>query len=125
MRTRAQRRAAERRGRIAEALCVLRLVLTGWRILAWRRTARRGTGLGEIDIIARRGETVAFIEVKARRDHAAALEAVGPRQRARIARSAAAFLAGRTDLTACTIRFDVMVFAGGLFPRHMADAWRL
>ncbi len=46
-----QRRRAERRGRLAEWLCLWHLRLRGWRIVArgWRCPA------GEIDIIARRG----------------------------------------------------------------------
>ena len=48
------RQYAERRGRFAELVCVIVLRLTGWRILARRLTGGRGTGLGEIDIVARR-----------------------------------------------------------------------
>ena len=79
--------AAERLGRLAETLCVWSLRLRGWRILERRLAARRGQGIGEIDIIAKRGRVVAFIEVKARGTSAAALEAVTGPQRARIARA--------------------------------------
>lgn len=118
------RLAAERRGRLAEALCVLSLRLTGWRILARRLSSGRGTGLGEIDIVARRGATVAFIEVKARTDLASAAESVTAQQRARIARSADAYVQRRAELASCDVRFDVMLLAGGLWPRRIADAWR-
>lgn len=109
---------------MAEQLCVVRLWLTGWRVLARRQTLPRGSGAGEIDIVARRGRTVAFIEVKARVSEALALESVGPQQRERLQRGAAAFLAHRTDLSACDIRFDVMTLTGGWWPRRVADAWR-
>ena len=114
---------ADRRGRVAELLCVVRLWFTGWRVLARRRTMPRGSGAGEIDIIARRGDTLAFIEVKARTSDSIALESVSPFQRESLARAAEAFLARRSDLAACDVRFDVMTVAGW-WPRRVADAWR-
>ena len=115
------RRNAERRGRLAEALCRWHLRLRGWRILAngWRCPA------GEIDILARRGGTLAVIEVKLRPDLDTAAAAVLPRQRRRIARAAAAFLMTRPDLAALSPRFDVMLVALPRLPRHLPDAWRL
>jgi putative endonuclease len=122
--TAAARTDAEKRGRRAEGICVALLWLTGWQILARRMTARRGTGLGEIDIIARRGATIAFIEVKARTDHDAAAEAVTIQQRGRIARAADVFLQQRPHLASCNVRFDVMAFGRGWWPRRIVDAWR-
>jgi putative endonuclease len=121
----AQTRAiAEARGRRAETICVVILRLTGWRILAQRMTARRGTGLGEIDIVAKRGATLAFIEVKARGDAEAAAESVTVQQRARIAWAADVFLQQRPNLASCNVRFDVMAFGRGWWPRRLVDAWR-
>jgi putative endonuclease len=117
------RLAAERRGRFAETLCVWSLRLRGWRILARRLTGRRGSGVGEIDIVARRGRVLAFIEVKARSSEVAALEAVGDAQRARIARAAEIYIARLSDADICEVRFDVMTVSG-LIPFHVADAWR-
>ncbi|MGE4063881.1 MAG: YraN family protein [Rhodospirillaceae bacterium] len=117
-----RRAAAERRGRFAEALCVLSLRLRGWRILERRLAGKRGLGVGEIDIVARRGRTIAFIEVKARTTQTAALEAVTEMQRARIARAAEIFIA-RFQEQDCDFRFDVMTLSG-LLPVHIADAWR-
>ena len=116
--------AAEKRGRVAEALCVLALYLTGWRIVARRMKAKRGTGLGEIDIVARRGATLAFIEVKARANVKQAAESVTPAQRVRIARSAEVYLQHHPDLAHCNVRFDVMVLGRGFVPRRIVDAWR-
>ncbi|ABC24486.1 YraN family protein [Rhodospirillum rubrum] len=122
---RRSRRQGERRGRWAESLCVWWLRLHGWRILARRFRSGRGTGAGEVDIIARRGRLVAFIEVKARAEAARALEAITPRQRIRITRGAEAFL-GRFPLPEKgQARFDVMVIAPWAWPRHLKDAWRL
>ena len=114
------RRAAERRGRGAEAAAAWLLRLKGYRILA--RDLR--TPVGEIDLIARRGRVLALIEVKTRatRDQAAA--AISPRQRQRIARAGEAFLARRPDLAALDLRFDALLLAPGRWPLHVVDAWR-
>jgi len=115
---------AERRGRVAESLCVARLRLTGWRILARRLKTKPGTGVGEVDIVARRANTIAFIEVKARLDPTAALDAVTTLQRLRIARAADTFIQRRAECADCEIRFDVMIVGNSLFPKRIADAWR-
>lgn len=109
---------------MAEAVCVLVLRLTGWRILARRMKSKAGTGLGEIDIVARRGWTVAFIEVKARADHDTARESVTQSQRARIARAAQVFIERNPACADCDVRFDVMSLGAGWWPRRIADAWR-
>lgn len=118
------RRAAQRRGRWSETLCVWHLRLRGWSVLARGFTVGRGSGAGEVDIVARRGSLVAFIEVKARADWGQAAEAVGERQRRRIARAAEAFLAARPELARARIRFDAMLVAPGRWPIHLPDAWR-
>lgn len=118
------RRAAQRRGRWSETLCVWSLRLRGWSILARGYAVGRGSGAGEVDIIARRGRVVAFIEVKARADWGQAAEAVTDRQRRRIVRAAEAFLAANPRLAGLDARFDAMLVAPGRWPRHLPDAWR-
>jgi putative endonuclease len=114
------RQAAERRGRRAETLAAWLLRAKGYRILAQRfRVAA-----GEIDLIARRGRTIAFVEVKARADRTAALEAVSPQQRRRIAAAAEGWLARHGDAADCTLRFDVVAVLPGRLPTHLADCWR-
>lgn len=115
---------AERRGRIAEVLCLARLWLTGWRVRAHRLMGKRGSGLGEIDIVAVRGRMVAFIEVKARRSESEALESIGAVQQARIQNAAQAYLARYPDLNDYNVRFDAMIVSGGGWPRRIPDAWR-
>jgi putative endonuclease len=117
---RPDRRTAERRGRLAEALCRWHLRLSGWRILAhdWR------CPVGEIDILARRGRVLAVIEVKTRRDLDTAVASILPRQRRRIMRATEAFLTMRPDLVDLDIRFDVMLVEIGRLPRHLRAAWR-
>ena len=119
-RPRDRRRAAERRGKTAELLCLWHLRLKGYRILA----RRYKTPAGEIDLIVRRGDTLAAIEVKARADFEAATEAVTRRQQQRILRAVAHFLGRRPDLATLAARFDVMLVAPRRWPRHLIDAWR-
>ena len=114
------RRRAQRRGRVAEWLCLWHLRLHGWHILArgWRCPA------GEIDILARRGGVLAVIEVKSRDEFTTAAAALAPRQRRRIARAAEAFLIQRSDLAGLDLRFDLMLVAPLRLPRHWRGAWR-
>lgn len=114
------RRLAWLRGRQGEGLAAWWLRLKGYRLLA--RNFR--SGAGEIDLIARRGAVLAMVEVKTRGDLVSASEALGPRQRARIARATEAFLQQRPHLAQLSIRFDVILVAPGRFPRHLLDAWR-
>ena len=112
--------AAERFGRRAELLCRLALWLKGYRLVA----VRARTPLGEIDIVARRGPVLALVEVKARPDAGAAAAALRPRQQARLVRAANALIAGRPDLAALSVRFDLMLVTPWRWPRHLPDAWR-
>ncbi len=117
---RTRRQRAWLRGRRAEALAAWWLRLKGYRILA------RGFRVpsGEIDLIARRGRTLALIEVKSRQTRAEAAGAVTPRQRARIARAAEAFLQRHPELARLDPRFDAILLASGRLPRHIEGAWR-
>ena len=114
------RQRAQRRGRLAEWLCLWHLRLRGWRILArdWRCPT------GEIDILARRGKVLAVIEVKLRDELSTAASALAPRQRRRIVRATEAFLVQRPSLAGLDLRFDVMLVAPLHLPRHWPDAWR-
>ncbi len=115
-----RRQRAERRGRLAEWLCVWHLRLRGWRIVArgWRCPA------GEIDILARRGKILAVIEVKSRGNLAVAAAALPPRQRRRITRAAEAFLLVHPELAGLGLQFDLMLLAPRRLPRHLRSAWR-
>lgn len=115
-----RRQRAQRRGRMAEWICLWHLRLRGWRIVArgWRCPS------GEIDIIARRASVLAVIEVKSRGEIDTAASALPPRQRRRIARAAEAFLQSRPDLARLDLRFDLMLVASFRLPRHWRGAWR-
>jgi putative endonuclease len=114
-----ERQIAERRGRRAETMAALWLNAKGYRVLArgWR------TPQGEVDLIARRGQIVVAIEVKRRAGVDQGVEAVGPRQRRRIARAAMAFLARLPDAPRLSLRFDVMVVVPWRVPYHIVGAW--
>lgn len=116
-----RRRAAERRGRRSESVAALFLKLKFYRILDRRLKTR----LGEIDLVARSPSgVICFVEVKARAARALAVEAVLPRQQARIARAAQSFLASRPWLAAAPIRFDILTISPRSWPRHIRGAWR-
>lgn len=119
------RHQARRTGLRGETVAVWWLRLKGYTIVARGYTIGRGTGAGEIDIIARRGNTIAFVEVKARATLAAAAQAIAPAQQRRIARTAAAFLAAHPRLGNHDIRFDAVLLAPHCWPRHISDAWRM
>jgi putative endonuclease len=102
-------------------LAALLLVLKGHRILGRRIKTRAG----EIDLVtAAPFGPVCFIEVKARGNTRAAAEAVMGAQRARIARAASLYLAGRPKLARRGARFDIVAVAPGGWPRHFRDVWR-
>jgi len=115
---------ARRLGRWAELACVASLALRGWRILDRGVVTGRGSGAGEIDIVAKRGRLVAFIEVKARPSLEEASAAISAVQRERLARAAAVYVGRRPALEGCDFRFDAMLVAPWRAPRHLIDAWR-
>jgi putative endonuclease len=115
------RRAAERRGRRADAHAAWLLRLKGYRVLARRYRCPAG----EIDIVARRGALIATVEVKVRADLDAAAFVIDAQQRARIARASEHFLAANPAYSNHAIRFDAILAAPGRWPRHIPDAWRI
>jgi putative endonuclease len=117
----ARRRAAERRGRRGEFVAALLLVCKGYRIIGRRVRTRAG----EIDIIARTPDgIVCFVEVKVRDTLPGALEALLPRQQARIARAAELYLAQRRSVAPTGVRFDTIMLSGRRWPQHLRDSWR-
>ena len=121
-------------GALGEELAAAHLRRLDFAILA--RNVR--TRHGEIDLIAWDGRVLAFVEVKTRRASSSATAATGPdplaglgvRQRVRLRRLAAAWLAEGVAHrpTARTIRFDaigVTVDRRGRLLRleHLAGAW--
>jgi putative endonuclease len=81
--------------------------------------------VGELDIIARHGPALVFVEVRSRRtgEHGSALDAVGWRKQAKVARVAAHYIASRRPSFE-TARFDVVAITGHELV-VIEDAWRL
>ncbi|WP_448954027.1 YraN family protein [Labrys neptuniae] len=115
--SRPERQAAFRFGLNAETRAAWLLRCKGYRLLAHRFKVPGG----EIDLIARRGDTVVFVEVKARAGLAAALEAITPGQRQRIATAARAWLARHPDHALLTQRFDAVFVVPRRWPRHLPN----
>jgi putative endonuclease len=116
---RPERQVAFQLGISAESRAAALLIAKGFRILArrWKSPA------GEIDIIARRRQLLVFVEVKARANLDEAAESVVPRQRARIAAAAEAWLAVHGTHGFRDMRFDAILVAPGKLPRHIAGAF--
>jgi putative endonuclease len=116
-----RRRFTYLRGRGAERLALIWLMLKGYRPLA-RRFSAQG---GEIDLIMRRGDTVAFVEVKARGTMEVALESIGATKKRRFGRAARAWLSRHPWAATLTLRADAVFLAPGHFPRHLPNAFPL
>ena len=114
------RQQAEAKGRRAELIAAIWLMLKGYRILA----RRAKTKLGEIDLIARKGKILAFIEVKARSGFNESLGALSPQSAGRIARAAALWTSSRPWARSLFMRFDIVAIVPGQAPRHYANAFQ-
>ncbi len=119
-RGRDDRRLAYGLGLDAETRAAWMLRLKFWRILdrRWKCPS------GEIDLVARRGRTLAFVEVKARSDLAAAIDAVTPRARTRIAAAADLWVARHPFYADHDRRFDLVVVVPRRWPKHFVDWFR-
>ncbi|MCC0035108.1 MAG: YraN family protein [Hoeflea sp.] len=114
-----RKRRSERKGRRAEWLAALALMLKGYRITALRYR----TPVGEIDIVARKRDLVAFVEVKARRDLAAGIDAVSYPAQRRIAAAGELFISRQRDSAKLSWRHDVIVVSPWKWPVHLEDAF--
>ncbi|MCZ4291145.1 YraN family protein [Hoeflea alexandrii] len=114
-----RKRRSERKGRRAEWLAALALMLKGYRIAALRYR----TPVGEIDIVARKRDLVAFVEVKARRDLAAGVDAVSYPAQRRIAAAGELFISRQKDSARLSWRHDVIVVSPWKWPKHLEDAF--
>lgn len=113
------RKAAEQRGRRAEAWAAFYLRLLGWRILARRLKTPRG----EIDLIARRGDLVLIVEVKVRATLRDAMEAVGRQSETRIEAAADVWLARQPDFSRLSVRFDMVAVLPRRWPVHVPNVF--
>lgn len=114
-----RKRRLERKGRRAEWLAALSLMLRGYRIAALRYKTRAG----EIDIVARKGDLIAFVEVKARRDLASGVDAVSYSAQRRIRDAGGTFISEQPDSARLSWRFDIVVVSPWRWPVHLKDAF--
>ena len=114
------RKEAESRGRRAELIFSIQLIMKVYWILAQRAKPK----LGEIDLIARIGKILAFIEVKARSSSNESLGALSPQSAGRIARAAALWTSSRPWARSLFMRFDIVAIVPGQAPRHFANAFQ-
>jgi len=115
------RRAAFRRGHLAEWMAMLFLMAKGFRPLARRYAA----GGGEIDLIMRRGGLVIFVEVKARAGFDQASVAIGPRKQRLFARAVRAWLSRNTWCAQANLRADAVFVMPWRLPVHVPQAFVL
>ena len=114
-----RKRRSERKGRRAEWLAALALLLKGYRIAALRYR----TPVGEIDLVARKGDLIAFVEVKARKDLASGVDAVSYPAQRRIAAAADLFISRQKDSARLSWRHDIVVVSPWRWPVHLEDAF--
>ncbi|MBY0283926.1 MAG: YraN family protein [Sphingomonas sp.] len=114
----ADRQAAEARGREGETLAAAHLKRRGWTIIA----ERVRTKVGEVDLVAKRKGLIAFVEVKVRATAAELDFAIDERRLARVAAAAEA-LAPTYATQGEDIRIDVILIAPGAKLRHIENAW--
>lgn len=107
----------------AENFAVLFLRLKGYRILERNFKPPRGTGAGEIDIIAMKGNILVFIEVKYRSDTETAAESVSPYVQERRVKGAEYYLMKHPELSENEMRFDVILMAPKQMPQHIQNAF--
>lgn len=117
------RRAAERKGRLAEWLVQAAYGLRGFTLVEKRFRLPGRTGIGEIDLALLRGRLLVLVEVKARADADAAISAVTPTNRRRIIAAGRALMAARPQLADCAVRYDIAAVSG-LSIKIVRDAWR-
>jgi len=114
-----RKRRSERKGRRAELLAALALMLKGYRIVSLRYK----TAVGEIDLVARKGDLIAFVEVKARGDLASGVDAVSYPAQRRIAAAGELFISRQKDSVRLSWRHDIVVVSPWTWPKHLEDAF--
>ncbi|MGH6874919.1 MAG: YraN family protein [Aestuariivirgaceae bacterium] len=116
---RADRRRAERRGRTAELVAALFMMMKGYRPLAWRLK----TSLGEIDLIMKSGRRIVFVEVKTRAEIDKGLASITPFNAQRMLDAARLWIGRNARDLGADYRFDILVVSAYHWPRHIQNAF--
>jgi putative endonuclease len=113
------RSRAERRGRTAELVAALFMMMKGYRPLAWRlKTAR-----GEIDLIMKSGRCIVFVEVKTRAEIDLGLASITPFKAQRMFDAARLWIGRNARDLGADYRFDILVVSAYHWPRHIENAF--
>ncbi len=110
---------AHKKGLKAEFMAKIYFTLKGYRVVA----ERYKTPQGEIDLVLKRGQRIVFVEVKLRKTVDAAAEAIHAKNQERVTRAAELYLQQHPEYTDFELRFDALVLAEGVLPRHIINAW--
>jgi putative endonuclease len=109
----------ERRGRTAELVAALFMMMKGYRPLAWRlKTAR-----GEIDLIMKSGRCIVFVEVKTRAEIDMGLASITPFKAQRMFDAARLWIGRNARDLGADYRFDILVVSAYHWPRHIENAF--
>ena len=111
------------KGKRAEFLARLYMILHGYRIIARNYTIGRGTAAGEIDFVAKRGHCVVFVEVKQRQTIDAAAYAISEKQKSRLVRGAECFIKDNPQYNGYDLRFDAILISLPWKIEHIRSAW--
>jgi putative endonuclease len=112
------------KGRVSEIIACIILVIKGYKIIATNhKLYKKGTGVGEVDIICRKAKTIVFVEVKYRRNEEESSLAISKNQQARINNAVNAFISRHSKYTNYDIRIDAILFAPYKLPKHIKNAW--
>ena len=84
---------------------------------------RLKTPVGEIDLLVAKGNALVAVEVKTRSTLEEAAYSLSPFQKKRIERALHYYVAGK--INQANIRFDVVLLAPWMWPRHIQGAWRI
>lgn len=104
-------------GHRAEWAAGLFLLTKGYVTLA----RRYRTNVGELDLIVRRGRTVRFCEVKYRQSLALCEASITARQRQRVRKAAALWLAKHPKYQAYDLHFDLVFLTPWSMPHHIEN----
>ena len=110
---------ARKKGSAAENAAVLLLQLKGYKILERNFKPPRGTGAGEIDIIALKHKTLVFVEVKQRKTSDDAAYSIDGFVKKRRIAGARYFLMLHGEYETFEMRFDAVLFGNGKLPQEL------
>jgi putative endonuclease len=108
------------KGVAAEGAAVNALTAAGFEVL----DRRYRTPAGEVDLVVASPAGLAFVEVKRRSSTRNAMEAITPRQQARIAGAAEIWLQAHPEYADRDITFDAVLVCPKSPPNHIRDAFR-